>query len=182
DTDYETLVYSLVYLCKKLIQLWLTFAPVADRSAKFLGVSLEKINWLSVVYMVVAIPLSFGSTWMLDTLGLPRQIQSVLFIVLLQSLTKRLTDSPLSTCGDIVLSWKVPLMLMAGLCTFFSCCFVIFFNTRYRRLEAEEQAVYGTKPRAASTGDFRQFKVPLINHVPKRAILSIPFTCLCYEV
>ncbi|XP_034398905.1 solute carrier family 49 member A3-like [Cyclopterus lumpus] len=274
--------------------LWLTFAPVADRSAKFLGVSLEKINWLSVVYMVVAIPLSFGSTWMLDTLGLPRiclilgawlnmfgallrfigasvypegpgftakyllvmsgqtlgamaqplfiftptkvaahwfpdhqrataniasmsglegfveimeievfllqhqrtavavvcslfgffgfsiypvamelsvecsypvgeatsagllfvsgQIQSVLFIVLLQSLTKRLTDSPLSTCGDIVLSWKVPLMLMAGLCTFFSCCFVIFFNTRYRRLEAEEQAVYGTKPRAASTG------------------------------
>uniref|UniRef100_A0A8C2ZW06 Solute carrier family 49 member 3 n=1 Tax=Cyclopterus lumpus TaxID=8103 RepID=A0A8C2ZW06_CYCLU len=80
------------------------------------------------------------------------QIQSVLYIVLLQSLTIRLADSPLSTCGDIVLSWKVPLMLMAGLCTFFSCTFVIFFNTRYRRLEAEEQAVYGTKPRAASTG------------------------------
>uniref|UniRef100_A0A8C2ZUQ6 Solute carrier family 49 member 3 n=1 Tax=Cyclopterus lumpus TaxID=8103 RepID=A0A8C2ZUQ6_CYCLU len=67
------------------------------------------------------------------------QIQSVLFIVLLQSLTKRLADSPLSTCGDIVLSWKVPLMLMAGLCTFFCCTFVIFFNTRYRRLEAEER-------------------------------------------
>ncbi|TNN67117.1 Major facilitator superfamily domain-containing protein 7 [Liparis tanakae] len=79
------------------------------------------------------------------------QIQSILYIVLLQALTTRLADSPLSTCGDTVLSWKVPLMVMAGLCTFFSCCFVLFFNTRYRRLEAEEQAVYGTKPRAAST-------------------------------
>ncbi|XP_031722797.1 solute carrier family 49 member A3 [Anarrhichthys ocellatus] len=79
------------------------------------------------------------------------QVQSVIYIVLLQALTKRLADSPLSTCGDAVLSWRVPMMVMAGLCTFFSCCFVIFFHTRYRRLEAEEQAVYGTKQRKVST-------------------------------
>ncbi|KAL6117331.1 slc49a3 [Pungitius sinensis] len=79
------------------------------------------------------------------------QIQSVLYIVLLQALTKRLADSPLSTCGDAVLSWKVPMMVMAGLCAFFTCCFVIFFNTRYRRLEAEERAVYGTGRRDAPT-------------------------------
>jgi len=35
-----------------------------------------------------------------------RQIQSILYIVLFQALTKRLADSPLSTCGDTVLSWK----------------------------------------------------------------------------
>lgn len=40
---------------------------------------------------------------------------------------------------------SVPLMVMAGLCSFFTCCFVIFFHTRYRRLEAEEQATFGTK-------------------------------------
>ncbi|XP_008289945.1 solute carrier family 49 member A3 isoform X2 [Stegastes partitus] len=50
--------------------LWLTFAPVADQSAQFLKVTLQEINWLSLVFMVVAIPLSFGTTWMLDTLGL----------------------------------------------------------------------------------------------------------------
>eukprot|EP00064_Thunnus_orientalis_P022131 superscaffoldBa00007198_g22316 len=50
--------------------IWLTFAPVADQSAEYLNVSLEDINWLSLVYMVVAIPLSFGTTWMLDTFGL----------------------------------------------------------------------------------------------------------------
>ncbi|XP_060771110.1 solute carrier family 49 member A3 [Neoarius graeffei] len=50
--------------------LWLTFAPVADQTAKHLHVTLDQVNWLSVVYMVVAVPLSFITTWMLDTLGL----------------------------------------------------------------------------------------------------------------
>ncbi|XP_071362736.1 solute carrier family 49 member A3 [Trachinotus anak] len=71
------------------------------------------------------------------------QIQSVLYIILLQALTKRFAESPLSTCGDAVLSWRVPMLVMAGLCSFFTCCFVIFFHTRYRRLEAEEEATFG---------------------------------------
>lgn len=71
------------------------------------------------------------------------QVQSVLYIILLQALTKRLADSPLSTCGNAVLSWRVPMLVMAGLCSLFTCCFVIFFHTRYRRLEAEERALYG---------------------------------------
>ncbi|XP_062405536.1 solute carrier family 49 member A3-like [Sardina pilchardus] len=50
--------------------LWLTFAPVADECAKALQVTLDDINWLSLVYMIVAIPLSCLTTWMLDTCGL----------------------------------------------------------------------------------------------------------------
>ncbi|XP_072251251.1 solute carrier family 49 member A3 [Leuresthes tenuis] len=73
------------------------------------------------------------------------QVLSVLYIIILQALTKRLADSPLSTCGDEVLSWRVPMMVMAGLCSFFTCLFVFFFHTRYRRLEAEEQATYGER-------------------------------------
>lgn len=79
------------------------------------------------------------------------QIQSVLYIILLQALTNRIADSPLSTCGDAVLSWRVPMLVMAGLCSLFTCCFVIFFHTRYRRLEAEEAATYGTKQSNVST-------------------------------
>ncbi|KAI3351420.1 hypothetical protein L3Q82_020277 [Scortum barcoo] len=74
-----------------------------------------------------------------------QQVQSVLYIILLQALTKPLADSPLSTCGDDILSWRVPMMVLAGLCTLFTCTFVIFFDTPYRRLEAEERAMYGTK-------------------------------------
>ncbi|XP_037531406.1 solute carrier family 49 member A3 [Nematolebias whitei] len=68
------------------------------------------------------------------------QVQSFVYILVLQALTTRLTDSPLSTCGDDVFSWKVPMMVMAGLSCFFTCVFVTFFNTRYRRLEVEERA------------------------------------------
>ncbi|KAM4622164.1 solute carrier family 49 member A3 [Polymixia lowei] len=76
------------------------------------------------------------------------QVQSVLCIVLLQALTTQMADSPFSTCsagGDSALSWRVSVLVMAALCSVFSCVFVIFFNTRYRRLEAEAQAARDTK-------------------------------------
>ncbi|CAJ1059181.1 solute carrier family 49 member A3 [Xyrichtys novacula] len=79
------------------------------------------------------------------------QVQSVLYIILLQSLTTRLADPPWSTCGNAVLSWRVPLMVLAGLFSLFTCIFVLFFHTRYKRLEAEEEATYGTKPGSGST-------------------------------
>uniref|UniRef100_A0A672G8A8 Major facilitator superfamily (MFS) profile domain-containing protein n=1 Tax=Salarias fasciatus TaxID=181472 RepID=A0A672G8A8_SALFA len=82
------------------------------------------------------------------------QVLSVLYIFLLQALTTQLTESSLSTCGDTVLSWKLPMMVMAGLCALSSCCFVLLFHTRYRRLEAEEQAKYEAEQRLpASSGE-----------------------------
>lgn len=56
-------------------QIWLTFAPVANQTSQYLGVSLEEVNWFSVVFMVVAIPLTFGATWMIDTVGLRITVQ-----------------------------------------------------------------------------------------------------------
>ncbi|XP_041845499.1 solute carrier family 49 member A3 isoform X2 [Melanotaenia boesemani] len=79
------------------------------------------------------------------------QVQSILYIVLLQALTQQPTDSPRSTCGDTFLRWRVPMMVMAGLCAFFTCCFVIFFHTSYRRLEAEQEATYKTKQHSDAT-------------------------------
>lgn len=79
------------------------------------------------------------------------QVQSVLYIILLQSLTTQLADSPLATCGSAVLNWRVSLMVMAGLFSFFTCMFVLLFDTRYKRLEAEEEAMYGIKPASGST-------------------------------
>lgn len=75
------------------------------------------------------------------------QILSVLYILLLQALSKQLADSSLSTCGEVVFSWKVPMMVVAGLCTLSSCCFVLLFHTHYRRLEAEQRAKYEDQQR-----------------------------------
>lgn len=79
------------------------------------------------------------------------QVQSVVYMVLLQSLTTPMALPPDSECGDSPQSWRVPLMVMGGLCAVFTSAFVLFFHTRYRRLEAEEQAWYGSKPGLVTT-------------------------------
>uniref|UniRef100_A0A8C2HWQ3 Solute carrier family 49 member 3 n=1 Tax=Cyprinus carpio TaxID=7962 RepID=A0A8C2HWQ3_CYPCA len=71
------------------------------------------------------------------------QIQAALYLLLLQALAKPMAESPLSVCAtgtDANLSWTVPVLVMAGLCTLGTCCFVGFFHTDYRRLSAEATA------------------------------------------
>ncbi|XP_051920810.1 solute carrier family 49 member A3 [Hippocampus zosterae] len=79
------------------------------------------------------------------------QILSIVYIVLLQSLATPVAESPRSTCGLAPQSWKVPMMVLAVLTTFFTCVFIIVFRTRYRRLEAEEDVAYGHKRDNRST-------------------------------
>ncbi|XP_054666373.1 solute carrier family 49 member A3 isoform X2 [Grus americana] len=50
--------------------LWLTFAPVADKTAAYFSISLEMVNWLSIVYLLISIPFGLVATWVLDSVGL----------------------------------------------------------------------------------------------------------------
>ncbi|XP_063311412.1 solute carrier family 49 member A3 [Pelobates fuscus] len=50
--------------------LWISFAPVANFTASFFKTTLDTINWLAIVYVIIAIPFGFGASWLLDTLGL----------------------------------------------------------------------------------------------------------------
>lgn len=52
------------------LQLWLSFAPVADTIAQHFLLSTEQVNWLSLVYLVVAIPSGLVAIWILDSVGL----------------------------------------------------------------------------------------------------------------
>ncbi|XP_036135112.1 solute carrier family 49 member A3 [Molossus molossus] len=67
------------------------------------------------------------------------QAEGVLIMVLLTALTVPRVEPSFSTCqgGQDPLDWKVSVLLMAGLCTVFSCCLVLFFHPPYRRLRAE---------------------------------------------
>ena len=46
--------------------LWITYASIATLSSQYYNVSLSDINWLSLVYMVVFIPLGFSCTWLIN--------------------------------------------------------------------------------------------------------------------
>ncbi|XP_006893705.1 PREDICTED: major facilitator superfamily domain-containing protein 7 [Elephantulus edwardii] len=50
--------------------LWLSFAPVADTFAKYFHLSVEQVNWLSLIYLVLSIPFGLVSIWFLDSVGL----------------------------------------------------------------------------------------------------------------
>ncbi|KAK2493845.1 hypothetical protein MC885_010855 [Smutsia gigantea] len=67
------------------------------------------------------------------------QAEGMLIMVLLTALPVRRAQPSVSTCrdGQDPLDWKVSMLLMAGLCAFFSCLLVLFFHTPYRRLQAE---------------------------------------------
>ncbi|XP_058526365.1 solute carrier family 49 member A3 isoform X2 [Ochotona princeps] len=50
--------------------LWLSFAPVADTVAQYFLLTMEQVNWLSMVFLVVSIPCSLAGIWVLDFIGL----------------------------------------------------------------------------------------------------------------
>ncbi|KAG7274245.1 hypothetical protein CRUP_035648 [Coryphaenoides rupestris] len=53
---YKRRWFVLLVLCllnSSNATLWLTFSPVADKSAQYLKATLDQINWLSLVYMMI---------------------------------------------------------------------------------------------------------------------------------
>ncbi|KAH0628449.1 hypothetical protein JD844_009630 [Phrynosoma platyrhinos] len=50
--------------------LWLTFAPVADKTAEYFHTTMDVVNWLSLVYLVISVPFGLLAIWILDTIGL----------------------------------------------------------------------------------------------------------------
>ncbi|KAG9347546.1 hypothetical protein JZ751_005114 [Albula glossodonta] len=58
-------LYSLVNAFQ-----WIQYSIIANIFTFYYGVSNDKIDWLSVVYMVAYVPLIFPATWLLDKKGL----------------------------------------------------------------------------------------------------------------
>lgn len=50
--------------------IWLSFAPVADLTAKYYNKSPDDINWLSIVYLLSYLLFGLVAVWILDVLGL----------------------------------------------------------------------------------------------------------------
>ena len=53
-----------------ILQIWLSFAPIADHTAHFYNTIPDTVNYLSLVYMVVSAVFGAGSAYLLDKLGL----------------------------------------------------------------------------------------------------------------
>ncbi|KAM8726575.1 choline/ethanolamine transporter FLVCR1 [Acanthopagrus schlegelii] len=58
-------LYSLVNAYQ-----WIQYSIIANVFTQYYGVTYDKVDWLSIVYMVVYVPLIFPATWLLDRKGL----------------------------------------------------------------------------------------------------------------
>ncbi|XP_075247403.1 solute carrier family 49 member A3-like isoform X1 [Convolutriloba macropyga] len=59
--------------------MWICFAPVADSTASYFGVSLSWVNMLTAIYFIIFIPFNFVGTYMAERFGLkPLMISAAL--------------------------------------------------------------------------------------------------------
>lgn len=123
---YKRRWFILLVICilnSSNAMLWLSFAPVADQTAKYFELSLDQVNWLSLIFLVVAIPVGFGTTWMLDTLGLRTSLilsswlnmtGSILrFLSILDNIPVGLRNYPLLMAGQTLCALAQPLVLLS---------------------------------------------------------------------
>lgn len=59
-----------------LPQLWINIAPVSYKAASYFGVSLDQVNWFSLVFLFVSIPFCFISTFSVNQLGLKAAVST----------------------------------------------------------------------------------------------------------
>ncbi|XP_022080823.1 major facilitator superfamily domain-containing protein 7-a-like [Acanthaster planci] len=49
---------------------WICFAAITNITATYYQVSPDDVNWLSLIYLVVTVPIGFIASWVLDTFGI----------------------------------------------------------------------------------------------------------------
>jgi len=69
-------------------QMWLTFAPIPDFTARYYNVPEDNVDWFSVVYFIVSLLMGLFSIVVLDTWGLKVSVSLVLhFFMCLHALS-----------------------------------------------------------------------------------------------
>ncbi|KAK3875258.1 hypothetical protein Pcinc_019857 [Petrolisthes cinctipes] len=76
--------------------LWINTAPVSYKAMTYFGVTLDQINWFSLVFLFVSIPFCFISTFSVNQLGLRAAIHTGSALNTIGALIRLL-----STCGII---------------------------------------------------------------------------------
>lgn len=78
---YRWVVLGAFMLANLAVQmLWIAYAPVTELASRYYGVSELQIGLLSMTFMIVFIPLSIPTAWVLDTFGfrIPVSLAAVL--------------------------------------------------------------------------------------------------------
>ncbi|XP_014661555.1 PREDICTED: major facilitator superfamily domain-containing protein 7-a-like [Priapulus caudatus] len=97
--------------------IWLSMSTVANYAADYYDVSLEAINWLSIVYFITTVILGIPAIYMLEHCGLRASILAAAWLNALGQLVRVLSQYddrikfPLMMGGQTISSFAQPLIL-----------------------------------------------------------------------
>nr|XP_003223401.1 PREDICTED: major facilitator superfamily domain-containing protein 7 [Anolis carolinensis] len=80
---------------------WLTFAPVADKTAEYFHTTMNIVNWLSLVFLVISVPMGLLAIWILDTIGLKCAILLCAWLNMIGSIIRIFSTVSLLSLGSL---------------------------------------------------------------------------------
>jgi FLVCR family MFS transporter 7 len=74
---YKLRWYILIVICLANIANainWICYSAIADFTGRFYSINYDYVNYLSLIYMIIAVPTGFFSFWLIDNFGIRTSI------------------------------------------------------------------------------------------------------------
>jgi FLVCR family MFS transporter 7 len=112
---------------------WICYSAIADSTGRFYSIDYEQVNFLSLAYMIIAIPSGFFSFWFIDNFGLRSSINLGVWFNFVGSILKLLTSLEHSSDGSLLVDKRYGYaLLMLGQCICaLSQPFLLFITTKF---------------------------------------------------
>ena len=100
SSNFEIKTYKLRWLILIVICLinltntinWICYSPIADYTGKFYGIDYDKVNFLSIVSMIIAVPASLTSFVVIDYFGIRLSLNLAAWLNLIGTIIRVLSS------------------------------------------------------------------------------------------
>ncbi|CAF0870715.1 unnamed protein product [Brachionus calyciflorus] len=132
---YKIRWYILIVICLSNIANafnWICYGSIADFAGEFYSVNYDKVNFLSLLYLIVSIPSGFVSFWLIDTFGIRASINLGAWLNFVGSLIKMSSSLDLADTTPLIPdSAKYSVVLIGQAICALAQPFILFVSTKF---------------------------------------------------
>jgi hypothetical protein len=125
---YKMRWYILTVICLANISNainWINFSPIADYTGDFYSIDFDKVNYLSLIYLITATPAGFFSFWLIDSFGVKLSLNLGSWFNLIGSLVRLLSALDFADGTPIISNNYKYNILFLGMYIFYQLFFTI---------------------------------------------------------
>lgn len=132
---YKMRWYILLCICMANISNainWINFSSIADFTGQFYKIDYELVNYLSLVYLILATPAGFFSFWLIDTFGVRSSVNIGSWFNFIGAGVRLLSALDMANGEPIVSqSYKYPILLFGQCLCALAQPFIMFVATKF---------------------------------------------------